>query len=204
MIDDLLAEEVVAMPALSMALIEAWAGSALDTFAPQWRIGPQPLDIVSLIDNVLPQHGIYVAPATAAELGHRHAATDPTGSGEINILVGEELWDDLYSGGRRANFARATVGHELGHALMHVHVVRRRLSTPQHEHLLARQMRRDLPAYRDPEWQAWAFAGALLVPRQSVVMLDDPSVSDAANVFEVSESFVQAHLRRLRLVLRAD
>ena len=200
-IDDLLAEEVPAMPPVSMAVVEAWGESALDAFNRDWRTRPAALDLVDVIERVLPEHGIHVVPASARELGPRYALTDPEGTGEINILVREDLWANLYERGRRAHHPRATIGHELGHAVMHVHVLRRRMALPQRQHLLARQARRDLPAYCDPEWQAWAFAGALLIPRRAIQMLRRPSVEDVATTFHVSEQFVQAHLKRIKLVL---
>jgi Zn-dependent peptidase ImmA (M78 family) len=87
----------------------------------------------------------------------------------------------------------------VSHAVLHVPVVRRRLASPHRDLLLARVRRGSIPAYRDPEWQAWALAGCILMPRRTVKMLPDRSLSSLAHIYGVSEEFAQSHLRRLKV-----
>jgi hypothetical protein len=198
-VTDFLDEQVFDMPAMSMAKIERLGEVLLKTLAPETLRQPMPLDLVRMIDKVLPQYDIHVYPAEQAELGSREAATDPEGKSEIIILVEEEAWKNLYRGGARANRARATVSHEISHAILHVPVIRKRLKSERKDFLLARVKRSDLPPYRDPEWQAWALAGCLLMPRLTIEMLDDQSPFNIAEVYAVSSDFARSHCKRLRL-----
>ena len=114
-------------------------------------------------------------------------ATDPKGKGEVNILVSEEVWEALEAKAPTSHFAKTTICHELGHALIHVPILRRRL---QVNNVLARMQRAKLRAFEDPEWQAWAFAGSILIPRTSLNLLEEEygtiSTDLVSAVFEVS------------------
>lgn len=121
------------------------------------------------------------------------------GDGEITILVTEEVWEALESPAPKSYYARTTVCHEIGHAIMHVPVLRRRLL---HNDALARTQRARLKAYEDPEWQAWAFAGTALMPRATLQMLQAERTlltpEEVSDTFEVSAKMAQSHLRRLK------
>jgi hypothetical protein len=196
---DLLTESVFVVPALSMAAIEAVGEEILTQFQPSALLRPEPVDLLEWVDRQLPRYGIHVSPASFEELGELAGATDPTGEDEIDILIGEEVWEGLLHGGRRANFARATVAHELSHAVLHVPVIRRRLNSPQRAAMLARTERGRIKAFTDPEWQAWALAGCILMPRCTIAMLGAISASAMASIYQVSEAMAHSHLKRLRI-----
>lgn len=194
-------ELVVAMPPIRMATIEMLAETFLAGYAPEVLERPAALDVKVLIETKFQEDGIHVVPASYEELGDRHGATDPTGKREINILLSEQLWNDLFFQGHRERMARSTVMHEFSHALLHVQIMRRRLTTAGRQHLLSRQARGTLPAYCDPEWQAWALCGALMMPKRTLLMIADRPLAEIAAIYQVSEPFVTQRAKRLRLQL---
>ena len=117
------------------------------------------------------------------------------------ILVSESVWDGLESEAPTSHYARTTVCHEIGHAILHVPLLRRRLLATD---VLARTQRANLRPYQDPEWQAWAFAGAILMPSATLRMLQvnhgGLPTSLVASTYHVSEQMAQSHLRKLKWV----
>lgn len=199
---DFLEEEVPPVNPLSFKAIEMLANSFLSQFAPDNLIQAMPLDVLNLIDVKLPEYGIHVSPATREELGYRAGATDPKGDSEINILVTEEIWDALEQTAPMNYFAKTTVCHEIGHALLHVPVIRRHMLV---EGVLARVQRKSLKAYEDPEWQAWAFAGCIMMPSVTVnkMLTLEPllNVATLSQKYELSEKMVMAQLKKMKLNL---
>lgn len=195
-------EQVVAMPPIGMAALGLLGEAFLRQMAPDTLKNPGALDVRALVEITLPEVGIHVAPASSEELGDRHGATDPSGQGEINILLSEELWNDLMYHGTRERMARSTVIHEVCHALLHVPIVRRRLNSADPERLLlARQTRGSLPAYRDPEWQAWALCGAIMMPVKTMKLVLHRSPREIATLYGVNEVFLRKHAKRTGLQL---
>jgi hypothetical protein len=197
----LLNEPVFEMPPISMARIENIGRGLLSLVQPDALTSAMPLDVLHTVEHVLPSLGIHVTPADPAELQDCEAATDPSGTGPVEILVAEPVWDSLVAGGRKANRARTTVMHEVAHAVLHVPVVRRRNAKPDRDQLLRRVSRSQLAPYRDPEWQAFALAGCTLAPRSTLeplVMAGHYSDS-LAEIYGISSGMMSSHLRRLRL-----
>ena len=194
-----LVEEVPPVRPLSIAAIEELGRCFLEQLMPNVLARPQSLDVAQLSDEVLPQYGIHTIPASAEELGDRAGATDPRGNSDVNILVSEEVWDGLVEPAPRCHFARSTVCHEIGHAVLHVPTLRRRMLV---ESTLNRVQRQKLKAYRDPEWQAWMFAGSILMPSSTLKMLVNDagtlSLTQVSEVFDVSEAMARNHLKRLK------
>lgn len=193
-------EPVMVMPPMSTAAIEEVGLAVLHELHPEGLERPIALDVLRLVDQVLPQYGIHVYPADPAELQQEEGLTNPAGDGEIEILIREEYWNTLGAGGRRANRAKATVLHELGHAVLHVPVIRRRRTHPNAELLLRRVPAGAIRPFRNPEWQAWTFAGVVAMPRMTLTMLDDLSPEAVAETYQVSKDFARGHLRRLKLL----
>lgn len=184
---------ITAMPGLSMACVEALAESALGIFQPSALSSPEAIDVTGWVDRILPRFGIHVVPAADDELRDCAALTYPSGEAESEILVAEWIWHDL-AHDARPNFARATVMHELGHAILHVPIMRAMgAAEPQPPSADGPAV----PAFSDPEWQAWALAGAILMPRRTVAMLAHPTPQSLAATYQVSEQFAAVHLRRL-------
>jgi IrrE N-terminal-like domain len=194
---DIAGNRIVAMPAVSMACLEALGESVLGHFQPAALAAPEPVSVVEWIDRLLPPYGVHVMPADAAELGDCVAVTYPVGDFETEILLQEWVWNDLAD--PQWNFARATAMHELAHAILHVPIIRQLALDPGSAPKVESPGRDAVPAFCDPEWQAWALAGAILMPRRTVMSLPDHSPRSVAAAYRVSESFAAAHLRRLKI-----
>jgi len=157
------------------------------------------VNVARWADFDLPQRGIHISPATLAELKDREAATDASGNGEIEILLRYDFYDQLFMGNKRSNRARATVVHELSHVILHVQELRERKRYPDRPDLLNRLSRADIPAFEDPEWQAWALAGCIMMPFHHVKEIMQPgNIDRVASVFGVSQSFARKHIETLR------
>jgi len=198
-----LEEEVPPVNPLSISAIEEVGRCFLEQLSPQSLIEPIPLDVLNVVDNVLPNFGVHCYPATPAELGERAGATDPRGGHEVVILVAESVWEALESEPPTSHYARTTICHEIGHAILHVPLLRRRLLVTD---VLARTQRANLRAYHDPEWQAWTFAGTILMPSITLRMLQSQHNELPARLvgatYHVSEQMAQSHLRKLKWLQR--
>ncbi len=114
-------------------------------------------------------------------MGSDHARADPEAK---HLMIREDVYDGLCANKPRD---RMTIIHEFAHLILHgrLRLARRMSNAPP-------------PAYCDPEWQAKAFAGAVMVPRQ---MVPDPWVVDAsfiAQEFGVSHDAAAVRLTQLR------
>lgn len=194
-------EEVPPVSPLGVAAIAELGRCFLEQLAPEVLKEPKRLDVLDLVDTRLPKFGIHVCPASREEIGNRDGATDPHGAGEVTVLVSEEVWDALEVSGPKSYYARSTVCHEIGHAVIHVPALRRQLLVTS---VLARSKRGSLAAYNDPEWQAWAFSGAILMPSVTLLMLrarhGKLNVELVSETYEVSMQMAINHLKRVKLL----
>lgn len=125
-----------------------------------------------------------------------------TDSEEMVSVISSELMDDPC----QLRFARSTMAHETGHALIHVPEFRlkRALLRSIHnkKHVSLRLHREaNVKIYMNPEWQAWRFAGAILMPADTFILgvkegLGERGLADA---FMVNPAFVRARARALRI-----
>jgi len=83
------------------------------------------------------------------------------------VLLSEETYRGAHSGIGRPRF---TVPHECYHGIRHREQIRRALTDTGELVVYRRQI---IKPFRDPEWQANAFSGALLMPAQMVRLLAD-------------------------------
>jgi hypothetical protein len=137
------------------------------------RINSPRFPILQVVEVLLPQHD----PDFSFEVKEHHELGDQHGLTRPEL---KEMWirEDVYEGARRGvGRDRFTIAHELGHYLLH--------SGPA----LARkvQPKGALPAYRCSEWQANSFAGALLIPTETVL-----AVRDAVQIAEICGVSVDA------------
>jgi len=100
-------------------------------------------------------------------MGAKHGETIPS---ENRIRIREDVYERACNGYGRD---RLTMAHELGHLLLH------RVETIT----LAREDG-DIPPYKDPEWQANAFAGELLGLYEYI---KDMSIIDIASHYGITE-----------------
>lgn len=117
--------------------------------------------------------------------------------GGYHVGIREGLYERFVDSDPDAKFAPA---HEIGHMLLHRHLLdgpRRRLSlafTSTHPH------------FEDSEWQANAFASAILIPFKTLVELvdvDRTSASEVGRAFGVSQTVAEFRLRVVRERLAA-
>jgi Zn-dependent peptidase ImmA (M78 family) len=124
--------------------------------------------IVEFLELVMPQIDpeFVLDIQTYDELGEYHGLTYPD---EHKIIIREDVYKRAISGVGRD---RLTIAHEIGHYLLH----------KKGAVVLARGSGEELPAYKDPEWQATAFAGELLVPSCLVRGMNVTRVTECCGV----------------------
>ena len=139
------------------------------------------IDVIKLLEVILPSlddefEYDYV---TRDVLGNKHGLTKPD---EMKILIREDVYlGALENKGRD----RMTIGHEIGHLILH----------NEESVSFAREFE-EPKTYEDPEWQAKAFAGELLIPFEFAV--ENPSISKIAEVCGVSRKAAETHLNALK------
>lgn len=125
-----------------------------------------------------------------------------TDSNEKIATISKALVEDPES----KNFARSTIAHECGHAVLHVEEFRRKqalLKSFQQKGDVQLYRKQDVPTYRNPEWQAHRFAGALLMPSKTVqtAIKNGMNEMDMVEIYEVSLPFVKSRLKALNLTV---
>lgn len=107
-------------------------------------------DIMLFLENTLPQiiTGFTLSIGTKEEMGECHGLTFP---GKNEIRLREDVYMGAIEGKGRD---RLTAAHELGHLLIH----------SKENVAFARTETKKIPPYMNPEWQADAFGGELLIP----------------------------------------
>jgi len=106
-------------------------------------------------------------------------------------------------------FARSTIAHEGYHAMVHIPEFRKKravlksINDEQHASLcLYRQ--EDVPIYMNPEWQAFRFAGALLMPEEpfKASIRNGYGVRDLADLFQANPANVCSRAKALSILLK--
>lgn len=101
-----------------------------------------------------------------AEMGEYEGLTFPERN---EIVIRADVYDGAHNGGGRE---RLTIAHELYHYLEH----------SKDTVAFARTGKSSIPAYLDPEWQADAFGGELLVPYDLAKALTVDQIVEACGV----------------------
>ena len=103
----------------------------------------------------------------------------------IEILASPETYDWLEKGYPRGGFC---VAHELGHCLLHTDQLVRLALLPAAQQAALHRGGQEVAheAYQDTEWQANAFAGAMLMPAQGLLVLEQEHG-------ELSEAIIAEH-----------
>jgi len=98
---------------------------------------------------------------------------------------------------------RATVSHEVSHAICHYPYLNFFESFNVNAGsigLMRIEKRKDIPAYKDPEWQAWEMAGSLLMPKTRVIQ--DINLGrdkyEIADIYNVNPAFAQQRIDSIR------
>ena len=130
--------------------------------------------------------GLMEASCPDAQAGTAEGMTfyDPD-EDKIVVLLPDRTYASLERGEFRARF---TLPHELGHAVLHTELLVKLRAIPHH--LLVLQRQEPHKWFEDSEWQANAFAGALLMPAVGLAHLEesqgDLTPTLVADVFSVS------------------
>lgn len=168
--------------------------------APWCAAQPEPIDLARVIDEELFDSKIEVYPVDDRDMERRGCEGSTSyEDGRFTITISESHWNALFDGGFFEYRARTTVGHELGHAVLHRGPLKEMALAYVDDPAAAlhRPRRRDLPPYMDPEWQAWVFCGGILLPRDALRTLDGHPVSEIARAFRVSLRMLRSHIKKL-------
>jgi Zn-dependent peptidase ImmA (M78 family) len=117
------------------------------------------------------------------------------------------ICSSLVDNPNQKRFLRSTIAHELGHCFLHVPEFRHRKQLTRFIHNDENanlQLRREdnIPLYANPEWQAFRFAGALLIPKASleIALSQKASKEDLCDIFGVNPAFLNSRLRALKML----
>jgi len=191
--------KIVPALARSGAQIDLIALKIIKGTQPKVLLEPRPFDIEEFFEFDMEE-----LTGITTSYGHLppgiHGVTDSermTSSVEVSLL-GE------YS---QLEFARSTIAHECGHGVMHVPEFRARKqvlrSIQDKEDVQLKMYRKEqVPVYRNPEWQAHRFAGALLVPETTLRIAWGRSrdENELARIYQVYPAFMRARLKALKLI----
>ncbi len=105
--------------------------------------------------------------------------------GLIEVLASEQTYEWLEQGHARATFF---VPHELGHSLLHTQQLIRLAQMPTRQLAALHRRSAGHRAFEDTEWQANAFACALLMPADGLVALERER-SGQLTAFDISQRY---------------
>lgn len=193
-------DKVIVVPPLSKNNIESIATSLIMQVQPEVFQDQVPVDIESIYEFYVPdRYGIEIAYTDLGVLGPNILGY--TDASSKRSFVDKNLSDSNELPAIRR--CRATIAHETFHCIRHVPILRVFKSTllKDEGEGLYRRERSKVKPYEDPEWQAWEFARACLMPR--ILILKDYekkySPNDIADHFDVNPAFIRSRLRLLNL-----
>jgi hypothetical protein len=127
---------------------------------------PRPFPIADFLEFWFPsQYGIVLrfldlpAPTEAVLTPGSENGSPPT------LIMTPGVYEAMLDGDGRARF---TAAHEIGHGVLHAKEITHEIAHRRVEGLYRRS---DIRAFENPEWQANAFAAALLMPTAAVKVL---------------------------------
>ncbi|WP_027714915.1 ImmA/IrrE family metallo-endopeptidase [Desulfuromonas sp. TF] len=181
---------------MSGAQIEQIAGGIIKAIQPKVFTGSENFDIEHFVDVRL-EDLTGIQPDYSRLPPEIYGYTDPE---QQKMVIQADLAEDDDS----ERFLRSTLAHETGHCILHVPILRQAqkyhiFKQEKGAHLYRKES--GLPLYQNPEWQAWRFAGALLMPKDLVVQMLKEGLSERglANKFNVNPAFVRYRLKSLKL-----
>lgn len=185
---------------LKRVTIEKFAQKVLKDFCPESLDGLLPLDIEQMFEQYVPKK-FGVATGYEEMLPGIHGYTDPN---KLVSKVSSDLLDaeDVPT----IRFGRSTIGHEIGHVMLHAKQFNRKNADLRFLHdnnhlkpLLFRQ--EELRPFENPEWQAWEFCKSLFLPAPLMykAVEDKLEVKEISDIVNLNPAFVQVRLRNLGL-----
>jgi len=197
-------DKVPVVPPKSRRDIEKLADSILRAFQPEALTGifPTPVDVEGIYELYIP--AVVNVQTGYGDLSTLLGRTDVLGFTHApqKISLVDKSLSDAQEKATNRRF-RATAGHEGGHCLIHVPLLQlfKSISINLGEEVLYRESRTKLRAFEDPEWQAWEFARALIMPRSLVIDYHERgfTIEEMANCFEVNPAFLRVRLQTLKI-----
>jgi hypothetical protein len=190
------------VPPLRKVEIEARAAQIIRRFDPDGFNGKCPVNIEAIFDfDLKKMSGLNSLVTDYRDLsvlgGGVYGYTDAS---SMTSVVHSKLIDDETENGHR--LFRSTVAHESAHCVLHIPVLSFFKSILADGSQLYRAKRHDIPAYLDPEWQAWTLGGAMLMPKHLMEHYYGQGVTiyTLAGIFNVNPAFVRERLRIIGLV----
>lgn len=194
-----MARQIILAKPRSNAEIEATALRFVQRYQPDVLEGdPKPFNILKFFDCYM-ERDYGVSSDYTDTPPNAHAYTDIN---DMKAVVSSTLMDD----DSQETFLRATVSHEVGHVVLHVEEFRKMKKLLRFMHdddnVKLRLYREDqVVLYRNPEWQAWRFAGAIMMPASVVHRAAKEGIGSyhMSALFNVSHAFLMTRLRALKL-----
>ncbi|ANA41725.1 hypothetical protein A2G06_16400 (plasmid) [Geobacter anodireducens] len=180
--------------------IDQLATAYISFYQPEILKKPAPFDVHRFVDTKL-EDLTGVVPVYSRELPPEiYGLTD---SSENRLEIQEALAEDPF----QEKFFRSTLAHESGHCIIHVPQLRKInrgqvFRQGKEEGGVQLYRKDDIPLYCNPEWQAFRFAGALLVPEGPLRMMlaDGASNFEIANTFNIHQPFLRSRMKALKLI----
>lgn len=187
----------------SGAAIDLKALDLLKQYQPSTLSKPSPFDVEAFFE-------LDLEDLTGIKTDYRklpHGIHGFTDSDKKLCVVSRELMDGQNKNCRY--YARSTIAHEISHALIHVPQFREKKATLRSVHdnnhaSLKMYRQDDIPLYKNPEWQAWRYAGAVLMPEAPFreLVMNGACIREMADVFQVNPAFVQTRAKALKIRLK--
>jgi Zn-dependent peptidase ImmA (M78 family) len=200
-----MAHRVPLATARSGAQIEAAALAIVESFQPRAAAMIMPFDVERLFECELKAR-TQVTP-DYRELGDGlYGYTDIE---EMECIISSDLANAKEEEITKRRFLRATQAHEVGHCFLHVQEFRETRAILRFRHddkhaELTLHDQDEIKMFRNPEWQAWRFAGALLMPERCFRAAVQAKWTKRmmSNGFDVNPSFIDVRLRTLKIPTR--
>lgn len=181
--------------------IESAAENVIRIYQPDILVRGGPFDVESFFEFEL-------AAATGVEpvCDQLPAGIDGcTDSNEMKCYISKDLWECENDDIKRRRL-RSTMAHEIGHCYLHVpDAIRNR----EYQQVFGKSQGSgfnlynpdDLQAYENPEWQAWRFASALLMPQECFrrAVGHGWTKRQLRDGFDVNRAYVQKRIRELKI-----
>lgn len=191
---------IIGYTALPMSTIEVEneAKRILREYQSSALLGPQPVNVEWVIEQVLSEHGFSLELKPDSYFpSETEAVTDFQ---ERKVYIRESTYEKLGMGDGRAKY---TLAHECGHVVLHTDQWLQKLATAARAVDITK-----VAAFISPEWQANKFAAALLMPeitfwpalcelRQEQGRFQGFEVQELACIFEVSWNAVGKRIDNL-------
>lgn len=185
---------------MSGTQIESIATSVILSYQPEVLKGSIPFDVHRFVDIRL-EDITGIEPVYSDELPPEIFGI--TDSAEKKMIIQAEIAEDPLN----EKFFRSTLAHETGHCFLHVTQLQgidkvQIFKQGKGEGIHLYRKNDAIPLYCNPEWQAWRFAGALLVPETPLkkMIADGICLTEIAEVFNVNMAFLRSRLKALKLM----